>query len=146
MIKRGEPGKSRQGLDPTKPSSSRVLEENPYQPSGSGSGGASSGLAARFVSMLESSPSYGRAPASPFSDQGSNAGPEVSLEPAQVATKPLPEMSHTGTPWTPAEEQRLQTLLDGGISWSEIAKTFPFRTEGSVKKHWYQVSLAKMVW
>lgn len=47
--------------------------------------------------------------------------------------------SRTNTPWTPEEEQRLKKMRDTGNSWSEIAKTFPNRTEGSVKKHWYKV-------
>jgi len=53
-------------------------------------------------------------------------------------TAPPIKKGRTNTPWTPAEELRLKKMRDEGKSWSEIAKSFPTRTEGSVKKHYYK--------
>ncbi|KAK5108133.1 hypothetical protein LTR62_008729 [Meristemomyces frigidus] len=66
--------------------------------------------------------------------QQGSASQSQQLPPPGTARK-----GRTNTPWTPAEEQRLKTMREAGNSWSEIAKTFPLRTEGSVKKHWYKV-------
>ncbi|KAI4149547.1 MAG: hypothetical protein LQ340_004577 [Diploschistes diacapsis] len=57
---------------------------------------------------------------------------------AESASGPPAKKTRTNTPWTPAEEKRLKELRDAGTSWSKIAETFPNRTEGSVKKHWYK--------
>ncbi|KAI9673571.1 MAG: hypothetical protein M1817_002207 [Caeruleum heppii] len=65
-------------------------------------------------------------------------GQEQPLEGQATATPPTAKKSRTNTPWTAAEEHRLKAMRDAGSSWSEIAKTFPTRTEGSVKKHWYK--------
>ncbi|KAJ4347508.1 hypothetical protein N0V95_005382 [Ascochyta clinopodiicola] len=86
-------------------------------------------------------------------DTASGAEAQSSATPGQadraeaIAQEPKIKKSRTNTPWTPAEELRLKQMRDTGNSWSEIAKvcrafsyldTFPQRTEGSVKKHWYK--------
>ncbi|EGE00197.1 hypothetical protein TESG_07516 [Trichophyton tonsurans CBS 112818] len=73
---------------------------------------------------------------------GSNAtdqdGTTTSTAPAPASEAGVKKKGRTNTPWTAEEEQRLKTMRDAGNTWSEIAKTFPTRTEGSVKKHWYK--------
>ncbi|EON67234.1 hypothetical protein W97_06487 [Coniosporium apollinis CBS 100218] len=70
-----------------------------------------------------------------YADPIGVAGGTAELE---TPAAPPAKKGRTNTPWTPAEEQRLKTMRDAGSTWSEIAKTFPTRTEGSVKKHWYK--------
>ncbi|KAF2720842.1 hypothetical protein K431DRAFT_329363 [Polychaeton citri CBS 116435] len=101
-------------------------------------------------------PSYGHGPSSLLTDPNALGGQGIQNAhglgggqglgsagglggPSQAQLpNPTPKKGRTNTPWTPAEEQRLKALRDAGSSWSEIAKTFPTRTEGSVKKHWYK--------
>lgn len=65
--------------------------------------------------------------------------PQPNTVASTVVQEPVPKKKgRTNTPWTAEEEQRLKAMRDAGSSWSEIAKTFPTRTEGSVKKHWYK--------
>jgi len=67
--------------------------------------------------------------------------PESSAGPSNIEGPPA-KKNRTNKPWTAAEELRLKGMRDQAKSWSEIAKTFPDRTEGSVKKHWYKVRLS----
>ncbi|KAK4983072.1 hypothetical protein LTR66_008975 [Elasticomyces elasticus] len=76
-----------------------------------------------------------------FGDPQVMAGSSRDVGMELPSASPVAKKGRTNTPWTPAEEQRLKTMRDAGDSWSEIAKTFPARTEGSVKKHWYKVCL-----
>ncbi|KAI9781274.1 MAG: hypothetical protein M1839_006066 [Geoglossum umbratile] len=102
------------------------------------------------ASMADLTPTFA-IPPSPTSSKKRRASgpPPTTTSTTNAAGQPAPadgvstsppavKKSRTNTPWSPAEEQRLKTMRDAGSSWSEIAKTFPTRTEGSVKKHWYK--------
>ncbi|KLU91260.1 hypothetical protein MAPG_09781 [Magnaporthiopsis poae ATCC 64411] len=66
------------------------------------------------------------------------AQPQQGQQPHSTTQPPPAKKGRTNTPWTAQEELRLKQMRDAGNSWAEIAKTFPTRTEGSVKKHWYK--------
>ncbi|KEF51929.1 uncharacterized protein A1O9_11919 [Exophiala aquamarina CBS 119918] len=67
------------------------------------------------------------------------SGSQANLSiPALRTEYPAKKRSRTNTPWTHQEEQRLKQMRDAGHGWSEIAKAFPSRTGGSIKKHWYK--------
>ncbi|KAL9006949.1 MAG: hypothetical protein Q9188_000325 [Gyalolechia gomerana] len=86
------------------------------------------------MTAMQSAPVSGYGPPAAYAAQS-----QQGEQPADIPTQgTAPKKSRTNTPWSPAEEQRLKTMRDAGNSWSEIAKTFPNRTEGSVKKHWYK--------
>ncbi|KAI9691248.1 MAG: hypothetical protein M1820_009825 [Bogoriella megaspora] len=82
-------------------------------------------------------PDLGPSASGAFGDPDALGGPPPG-DLGQAVAPPPPKKGRTNTPWTPAEEQKLKNLRDQGTSWSEIAKHFPSRTEGSVKKHWYK--------
>lgn len=107
----------------------------------------------RRASELEGLPGSSSSNASVFGNPSGLLGGPGDLDPGGLGglppqppppNPPPVKKGRTNTPWTPAEEQRLKTLRDAGSSWSEIAKTFPTRTEGSVKKHWYKVRLSRL--
>jgi hypothetical protein len=121
---------SAQLVVPGVPSTSPVSPTNPRKRSRAPSGQPAP--IAPAIAPLPSAAQYGDAPGS--------AKVELSTD---TQGQPATKKGRTNTPWTPAEEQRLKQMRDQGKSWSEIAKTFPNRTEGRVKKHWYKVSHAR---
>ncbi|KAK0107648.1 hypothetical protein ONS96_003451 [Cadophora gregata f. sp. sojae] len=118
------PSQSRPTADSTVKSETSPTRKR--RASGTGTG-TTSALAS---STMSASSSSAAAPAAAAKD-------EPSMTESPMGPPPT-KKSRTNTPWTPAEEQRLKTMRDAGNSWADIAKTFPLRTEGSVKKHWYK--------
>ncbi|CUS13566.1 unnamed protein product [Tuber aestivum] len=113
---------------------------------GSGSGGAGAGGGAGGQDVAPADVDT-LSPTTPVSNKKRRALKQpaaASGAPTLAGPSTGAKRTRTNTPWTAAEEQRLKNMRDAGNSWSEIAKTFPTRTEGSVKKHWYKASLGDM--
>ena len=109
----------------------------------SGSGGMSSSFMSQqgMMPSQSSSSNVGLGIAGGRAPGGMNAESSNKSQKTQDTDSPATaKKGRTNTPWTAAEELRLKQMRDASHSWSEIAKTFPQRTEGSVKKHWYKVS------
>lgn len=81
-----------------------------------------------FGELPRDTPRYGL-------EEKENAVPRF---PAEFGHRNTPKYPRTTSPWTTAEGQKLKTMREAGKSWRDIAKTFPTRSEGSLKKHWYK--------
>ncbi|SPO03098.1 uncharacterized protein DNG_05780 [Cephalotrichum gorgonifer] len=125
----GPPGPQSQQPAPTPPAASR-RNKRPAPPTATPTATSAPQIPpVTPISAPQTSPSIG--------GSGAPAPPTVDDPTGPISTPPV-KKSRTNTPWTPAEELRLKQMRDAGKSWAEIAKTFPTRTEGSVKKHWYK--------
>ncbi|KAH8836235.1 hypothetical protein RJ55_10060 [Drechmeria coniospora] len=112
------------------PSSRQRKRPAPNAASSPATGGASGAVPANQA----------QPPATPATPQTGtpSQGQAAADDNATPSSQPPNKKSRTNTPWTPQEELRLKQMRDANNSWAEIAKTFPTRTEGSVKKHWYK--------
>lgn len=115
-----------------RPKANEETESTPAAATSSGEGQASEGSTTDVISAVKESTE----PLAQTLVDATQAA--IAAVTDGTAASPAPKRTRTNTPWTPQEEQRLKQMRDAGNSWSEIAKTFPFRTEGSVKKHWYK--------